>query len=71
MWKSVIKSLISIRLKVGGAGGGGVMGQNTGQSYGSKSRSVEYFVNKRYLCYWQYQFMLGVGEKRKSGRNEK
>ena len=40
----------------------GVMGQTTGQSYRSKSRPAEYFVNR---CYWQYQFMLRVGEKRR------
>ena len=49
----------------------GVMDQNTGQSYRSKSRPAEYCVNKSYWCYWQCQFMLGVGEKRKSGRKEK
>ena len=38
-----------------------VRGQTTQQSYRRKSRPAEYFVNK---CYWQYQFMLGVGEKR-------
>ena len=46
----------------------GVMGQTTGQSHRSKIRPAENFVNK---CYWQYQFKLGVGEKRKSGRKEK
>ena len=50
---------------VGGGWGGGV------QSYRSKSRPAEYFVNKCYWCYWQYQFMLVVGEKRWSGRKEK
>ena len=53
MWTSCLKS--------------GFMCQTTGQSYRSKSRPAEYFVNK---CYWCY-FMLGFGEKRKSGRKEK
>ena len=40
----------------------------TGQSCRSKSRPAKYFVNK---CYWQYQFILRAGEKRKSVMNEK
>ena len=39
----------------------GVMGHTTGQSYRSKSRPAEYFVNK---CYWQYQFICWGLEKR-------
>ena len=37
---------------------------STGKSYRSKSRSAEYFVNKCYWRYWQYQFICWGLEKR-------
>ena len=46
------------------------MDQTTGQSYRSKSRPAEFFVNKCYWCYWQYQFMLGL-EKRERVEGKK
>ena len=46
------------------------MGQNNGQSYGSKSRPAEYFVNKRYLCYWQSNSSWGLEKReRVEGKN--